>query len=231
MCAKQQQKTLLAPALHVGGATIKPTSGARNLGVFFDSHLDLKQHFSNICWSCYFQLRQLHVVRRLLSPGVLLTLLHSFVSCRLDYCNFIRRTADMWYTAICSQLRSLMHISSVLHFLFSAAILYAILNISANNIFPNCPNISKWLAYQTQLLVKIWCFYHKMNNSSDMLSRYWESCSNEWTRSESLDFSCWFTNMHRIALWCHWRFTHRIHWLLGVIFIYPDNIVISVWWH
>ena len=42
LCTKQRQKTLSAPASHVGGATIQPTSGARNLVVFFDSHLDLR---------------------------------------------------------------------------------------------------------------------------------------------------------------------------------------------
>ena len=84
---KQRRKTLSAPALHVGCATIQPTSGVCNLGVFFDSHFDLKQHISNVCRLCYFQLRQLRVVRRSLPPGVLHTLLHSFVSCRLDYFN------------------------------------------------------------------------------------------------------------------------------------------------
>ena len=63
LCTKQHGKTLSAPALHVGSATIQPTSGARNLGLFFGSDLDLKQHISNICQSCYFQLRQLRVLR------------------------------------------------------------------------------------------------------------------------------------------------------------------------
>ena len=76
-----------APALHVGGTRIQPTSGASNLGVFFDSHLDLKQHISNVCRSYYFQLKQLRAVRRSLPPGVLWILLHALVSCRLDYCN------------------------------------------------------------------------------------------------------------------------------------------------
>ena len=49
LCTKQRRKTLSAPALHVGGATSQPISGTRNLGVFFDSHLDLKQHISNVC--------------------------------------------------------------------------------------------------------------------------------------------------------------------------------------
>ena len=87
LCTKQRRKTLSAPALHVGDAAIQLISGVRNPGVFFDSHLDLKQHISNICRSCYFQLRQLRVVRRSLPPRVLRILLHSFVSCCQDYCN------------------------------------------------------------------------------------------------------------------------------------------------
>ena len=66
---------------------ITATSDARNRVVFFDSHLDLKQHISNVCRACYLQLRQLRVVRRSLQLGVVGTILPSFVSCRLDYCN------------------------------------------------------------------------------------------------------------------------------------------------
>jgi len=68
------------PSVSVGNTVISPSSGARNLGVFFDRHLDMRQ-------SCYFQLRQLRVIRRSLPRDVLKTLLHAFVSSRLDYCN------------------------------------------------------------------------------------------------------------------------------------------------
>ena len=37
--------------------------------------------------SCYFQLRQLRVVRRSLPSNILRTLLQAFITCRLDYCN------------------------------------------------------------------------------------------------------------------------------------------------
>ena len=73
--------------LEVGGSIIVPTKGARNLGVFFDSKLDMKSHIFNICPTCYFQLRQLRTVCRSLQPEILKTLLHAFVSCRLDYYN------------------------------------------------------------------------------------------------------------------------------------------------
>jgi hypothetical protein len=75
------------PAVTVGNSVIQPTVGARNLGVFFDRQLDLKQHITNICRQCYFQLRQLRVIRRSLPGDVLKTLLHAFISSRLDYCN------------------------------------------------------------------------------------------------------------------------------------------------
>ena len=69
------------------GVSVSPLSGARNLGVYFDNQLNLKKHISNVCKSCYFQLRQLRVIRRSLPSDVLRTLLQDFVTCQLDYCN------------------------------------------------------------------------------------------------------------------------------------------------
>ena len=71
----------------MGGVSVSPSSGARNLVVCFDNQLSLKKHISNVCKSCYFQLRQLCVIRRSLPSDVLRTLLHAFIKCRLDYCN------------------------------------------------------------------------------------------------------------------------------------------------
>ena len=84
---RQQQSTFTAFSLTVGWSVIVPSKRARNLGVFFGSKLDLKSHISNICRTCYFQLRQLRTVRRSQQPEILMTLLHALVSCRLDYCN------------------------------------------------------------------------------------------------------------------------------------------------
>lgn len=75
------------PSVTVGNSVISPSSVARNLGVVFDRHLDMRQHIVNVCRGCYFQLRQLRVICRSLPKAVLKTLLHAFVSCRLDYCN------------------------------------------------------------------------------------------------------------------------------------------------
>ena len=75
------------PSVSVGVSSVEPANGARNLGVYFDINLNMKQHINNVCRQCYFQLRQLRVIRKTLPQSVVKTLLHAFVSSRLDYCN------------------------------------------------------------------------------------------------------------------------------------------------
>ena len=67
------------PSINVGNNVIATSAGARNLGVFFDRHLDMRQHILNTCRICYFQLRQLRVICRHLSKDVLKTLLHAYI--------------------------------------------------------------------------------------------------------------------------------------------------------
>ena len=60
----QRQRLFSTPTVTVGGVSVSSSSGARNLGVYFDNQLSLKQHISNVRKSCYFQLQQLRVIRR-----------------------------------------------------------------------------------------------------------------------------------------------------------------------
>ena len=83
----QRWRSFSAPTVTVGGVSVSPSSEARNLEVYFDNQLSLKKHISNVCKSCYFQLRQFRVIRRSLPSDVLKTLLQAFVTCRMDYCN------------------------------------------------------------------------------------------------------------------------------------------------
>jgi len=47
----------------------------------------MSDHVAQVCRSCYFQLRQLRHVRRSLTLDAVKTLIHAFISSRLDYCN------------------------------------------------------------------------------------------------------------------------------------------------
>ena len=58
-----------------------------NLGVYLDSELTLKRQVSKLCQVCYFHLRRLRTVRRSLSKECLRTLVHAFVTSRVDHCN------------------------------------------------------------------------------------------------------------------------------------------------
>ena len=58
-----------------------------NLGVCFDSELLIERQVSRLCQVCYFHLRRLRTVRRSLTKESLLTLVHAFVTSRIDHCN------------------------------------------------------------------------------------------------------------------------------------------------
>ena len=64
-------------------------STVRDLGVLIDSRLTMADQVTAICWSAYYQLRQLRCVVQSLTSEAAMTLVHSFVSTRLDYCNSV----------------------------------------------------------------------------------------------------------------------------------------------
>ncbi len=81
------QESVRHTSLKVGDAVISSSEQCRNLGVIFDSKMNLKQHVSSVCRSAFFQLRKISIIRRYLSDDSCATLVHSFVTSRLDYCN------------------------------------------------------------------------------------------------------------------------------------------------
>ena len=63
------------------------SSSVRDLGVTFDSTLTFSQHIAKLTRSSYFQLRRLRAIRKSVSSSIFTTIVHAFVSSRLDYCN------------------------------------------------------------------------------------------------------------------------------------------------
>ena len=73
--------------LNVCGSSITPSVNARNLGVQLDSALRLDTHINQICASSYNKLRNIARIRRFLTQDVAQTIVHAFVTSKLDYCN------------------------------------------------------------------------------------------------------------------------------------------------
>jgi hypothetical protein len=67
--------------------TIHPKELVRDLGVWLDSELTLKQHVSKVAGVCFYQLRRLRQIRRLVGHDVAVRLVLAMIMSRLDYCN------------------------------------------------------------------------------------------------------------------------------------------------
>ena len=67
--------------------TVQTSVSVKNLGVMLDGKLSLSEYISALCKSCFYQLRQIRIVKRCLPKHARETLVHAFVSSRLDYGN------------------------------------------------------------------------------------------------------------------------------------------------
>jgi len=59
------------------------------LGVMMSSDRSLEKHVDTVCSKCFFWLRQLKRVRRSVDAESMKTLVHAFVTSRVDYGNII----------------------------------------------------------------------------------------------------------------------------------------------
>ena len=67
---------------------MQSSDGVNNLGVYLhDSGLVMDRQVSKPCQVCYFHLRRLRTVRQSLTKESLRTLVHAFVTSRVDHCN------------------------------------------------------------------------------------------------------------------------------------------------
>ena len=69
------------------GDCVRFSSSARNLGFHFDSHMTLEPHINNLVSHCYKLLKDVRIVRNLLTKEETEQLVHAIISSRLDYCN------------------------------------------------------------------------------------------------------------------------------------------------
>ena len=76
-------------SLTIGAERIQPVTTARDLGVFLDTELSMKQHISKVAAACYYQLRRLRQIRRRIGQDIAVRLVLALVTSRLDYCNSV----------------------------------------------------------------------------------------------------------------------------------------------
>jgi len=77
------------PKLQLGEDTIIPTDDVKVLRVILSSDLTMDKLVSNVCSTGFYRLQQLRRVRRSLDTESAATLVHAFVTSRIDYCNVL----------------------------------------------------------------------------------------------------------------------------------------------
>lgn len=81
------KKQLHSLSINIGSEIVNSSSSARNLGVVMDSVLNMEDHITSVCRSCYFHLRNIGAIRKYLDPDTAAQIIHAFITSRLDYCN------------------------------------------------------------------------------------------------------------------------------------------------
>ncbi len=74
-------------SFEMGNVTIPKSDDALNLGTLWDSELNMKGHVNRTCKSALFHLRNIYRIRKYLSKPQTESVVHAFISSRLDYCN------------------------------------------------------------------------------------------------------------------------------------------------
>lgn len=82
-----RNQTGLLLNLNIRGTNISSTTSLKCLGVILDSKLSLSSHIDYVCRICYLHLRNIYYIKEYLNKASITSLIHAFVTCRLDYCN------------------------------------------------------------------------------------------------------------------------------------------------
>jgi len=85
--SQSQLAKIKVDSITVGDTVIKPVTSVQNLGVWFDQHMSMNDHISKVCSKAFFSLYNLRQVRKYLSDDTSKILVHTLVTCHLDYCN------------------------------------------------------------------------------------------------------------------------------------------------
>ena len=80
-------------SLQLDSDTIMASDHVRVLGVTLWCDLSLDKHVSKVCAQSFFWLRQLRRVQRSLDDESMKTMVHAFVTTRVDFCNTVFASA------------------------------------------------------------------------------------------------------------------------------------------
>jgi len=82
---KQQLAKVNIDHILIGGSVIRIKGVVKNLGTWLDLTLSMDSHVTNTCSNAFYYLHNIRRIRKYLSRWSTETLIHAFVSSRVDY--------------------------------------------------------------------------------------------------------------------------------------------------
>ena len=83
---RQQLTKLSINHISVGDTTVATSRIVRNLGTLLDSNMSFHEQINKLSKSSFYFLYNIRKIRKYLTKDITATLVHAFVTCRLDYC-------------------------------------------------------------------------------------------------------------------------------------------------
>jgi len=77
----------MSPALQMGTSSITPDESVKNLGLISDKCINMYEHVTSVCRAVYYHLKNVHCLKIFLTQEALVTVVHVFVTSRIDYYN------------------------------------------------------------------------------------------------------------------------------------------------
>ena len=71
----------------IGDSRVPPSETVRNIGAMLDSSLSMESHVNAVVKACYFQICSLSKIRKYLTDDTTKSLIHAYVTFRLDNMN------------------------------------------------------------------------------------------------------------------------------------------------
>ncbi len=84
---KPQVQKVVFDSVIIGESYIETSPNCTNLGAGFDSDMSMKHHVNITCKSGFYHLRNIARIKKCLTYNALQTIIHAFISSRMDYCN------------------------------------------------------------------------------------------------------------------------------------------------
>ena len=165
----------------IGSTSIVPSKTVRNLGVYFDSSLNLKTHVSNICKTTNFHLYNIGKIRPFINFDTTKMLINAFFMSRIDYCNsllyklpeyLLNRLQKVQNKAarIVSRTKISEHITPILHQLHWLPVKQRI-SFKMNTITYNCLTDASAPAYLRDLIKVNHPTYNLRSSNKTQLAR------------------------------------------------------------